>query len=199
MYNPYYNPNSMKYPSPFDLDPNEYSKDAMIRRIPKPIASPQPEQGKPLNAANIGQAAIGAAEMIGGWASMYNEGKDINTTAPSQEVDAYGKPVYNIGEFTASSQAIRPQGATGGEILGSTAKGASIGSQIAPGIGTAIGAGIGALGSIIGGIGRKRRMRKARQNAIRSIRTRQGQYNTSMRGFNSQQRAIDEYNLYNNS
>jgi len=100
------------------------------------------------------QVAGGAAALVGQGMGMIDQAKQIQTTAPSQVLDPWGKPVFNLGDFTSQVSAIKPQGATVGEVLTGTLQGASGGAAFGlPG--AAIGAVVGASSSLLFGSRRK--------------------------------------------
>lgn len=138
-------------------------------------------------------AAFGAANLFMGAKQMGDAANAINTTAPSEMVDASGRPVYNVGQFAADTQAIDPQGATGGEILSGAGQGAAIGGAIVPGLGHAIGAVGGALVNVFGGARRKRKMREKKRARARNLSAKQGRYNRQMQSYNSERLAQESY------
>lgn len=142
------------------------------------------------------QAIGGGVGLASQWSSMANEADSINTSAPEQQLDYFGKPQYNLGEATINAININPQGAGADEILSGAAQGAAAGSAFgAPG--AIIGGAIGAIGSAIFGGARKSEMEKKKQKAINSLRFAQAQYNKAQDQFNIQNSGMQMYNQMN--
>lgn len=134
-----------------------------------------------------GVAAIGG-QMIG----MVGEAKRINTVAPTPMLNSFGKPAYNLGNFHSQVSAIKPQGATGGELLSGAMSGAQAGATFGA-LGAGIGAVVGAIGTAFAGKRRKtlqqRRKALAQQNLMNAQRT----YNQGIEAYNMQQAAQSQY------
>lgn len=143
------------------------------------------------------QAASGFASIIGQGVGMVQEAKNINTNAPGQQFDQFGRPVFNLGDFTQQVGSINPQGSKVGERLSGAAQGAlagaAIGGPAAP-ITALLGAGIGALSQTIFGRRRKRIQEKKKTLAQTSLFNAQRMFNSSMEDYNAQQSAQSLYN-----
>lgn len=131
------------------------------------------------------QAALGGANLIGGWAGMANESAGY----PQAPMAGSYNPSYYNGVFNTPN----PHKASGGEILGGAAKGAATGTLIAPGIGTAIGAVVGAAGTVFAGNRRYHRQIGEQNRALGAVESSQNSYNTSSLYNSDQQIASSEY------
>lgn len=142
---------------------------------------------------NMGlQAASGASALLGQGMGMINEAKQIRTTAPTQLLDAFGKPMYNLGDFTSQVSAIKPQGAQGGELLSGALQGAAGGAAFSP-IGAGVGALVGLASTALFGRRRKTLQREKQRLANKSLFNAQRMYNQSMESYNAQQAAQSLY------
>jgi hypothetical protein len=166
--------------NPFLLDTTQYNNPygGNIRGyadFPDPYAGlvdePLFPKAKGAGGANIDanaaiQGITGAASIFMDNHNAIQQAKGINTNVASPYSDAYGRPIYNLGEDVARMQGINPKDAGKGLIGRSAVTGASTGAAIGsviPGVGTAIGAGVGAVvGAGAGLIGRTRARNKAR-------------------------------------
>lgn len=138
------------------------------------------------------QVASGAAAILGQGMGMINEAKQIRTTAPTQLLDAFGKPMYNLGDFTSQVSAIKPQGAQGGELINGALQGAAAGAAFSP-LGAGIGAVVGLASTALFGK-RRKKLQKDRQGlAQNSLFNAQRLYNQSMESYNAQQAAQSLY------
>jgi hypothetical protein len=141
----------------------------------------------------IGGIATGALALGGQFGGMINEAKQINTTAPTATLDSFGRPMYNLGNFSSQVSAIKPQGATGGEVLSAAMTGAQAGAAFgAPG--ALIGAGVGAIGSLFAGKRRKTLQERRKSLAQGNLMSAQRMYNQGMESFNQRQSAQSLYN-----
>src|SRR6185369_17197735 len=106
--------------------------------IPKPRAANNIRQQQGGIGGAITQGIGGIGNLIYQNQAMQAQADNINTNAPDNPLDAYGKPQYNLGGFQQATEAIKPQGADAGEIgsgaLSGAQTGAAIGSII-PGVG----------------------------------------------------------------
>src|SRR5882672_2537 len=154
LYNPYFNP---------DWAPT-YSGGYQNKKLPQQVGmkqtqglsfrQPQSPSKDGFDAATAVSGAVGALDLGLDIASMGDEAQTIQTKAPEAQYDAYGRPAYNLGQFSEQTSRINPRGANGGEILSGVGKGAMAGAQIGsviPGVGTAIGA---VAGGLVGGVGK---------------------------------------------
>lgn len=138
-------------------------------------------------------AASGAASLIGSGVGMINQAKNINTATPTQQLDQFGKPVYNLGDFTQQYNSIKPQGATAGEVGSGILQGASAGMAFGP-WGAAIGGVVGGISQLAFGRRRKRIQEKKKTLAQTSLFNAQRMFNSSMENYNAQQSAQSLYN-----
>jgi hypothetical protein len=158
---------------------------------PPPVASP--------NWGGIASAGITGLSLAGDAIGMANQPLGIETQAPSLQRSATGEPVYNTGDFYNQSTAAKPQGATGGEVLGSAGKGAMGGLMAALALGGPVGwlAGGGlALGAALGiggGAARRRKQQHEKHKAIVSAKAAQKNFNTASIAFDEQQTSQDDY------
>ena len=196
LYNPYFNP---------DWKPRPQTASGQLTSITPSSQIDIPEMNAPQNnegfdAPTAIQGAIGAIDLGIDAGTMASEAKSIQTQAPSAEYDAFGRPVYNVGQFASQTSRIKPRGASAGEVASGIGKGAMAGAQIGsiiPGVGTAIGAVGGAIAGGVakafGGRRRKKKMAERKRKAQRSITNRQNNYNTEVEGYNSNRAAMQTY------
>ena len=140
----------------------------------------------------ISSGVSGAASLLGQGVGMIQEAKNINTTAPTPMYDSFGKPMYNLGNFATQVSAIKPQGATGGEVLSGAMQGASAGAAFGP-IGAGVGALVGAGSNLLFGRRRKKLQRRKADQANLALRNAQRSYNQSMTDYNQRQAAQSLY------
>jgi hypothetical protein len=173
---------------------------AMQQRMNQQVAMPNvppttPQQGGAEGGANWG-AIAGAAttglSLIGNSIGMGNQSLGIDTQAPGLQTSATGEPVYNLGAFENQVASAKPQGVTGGEVLGAVGQGAAAGSAFGP-VGTAVGAGVGLVTSLFGGRRRKRKQREEKQRALKSASRAKQNYNVASEAFDEQQTAQADY------
>src|SRR5690606_8014596 len=105
--------------------------------------------------------------LIGNAVGMANQGSGLERSAPQMQTSATGEPIYSGAYYNQASN-FKPQGATGGEVLGMAGQGAAAGTAIMPGIGTLIGGVVGAIGGLIGGGARRRKQKREKDRAMRS-------------------------------
>ena len=151
--------------------------------------------------ADIGtQALAGGLQLASDIGSI--AGQDLNLGTPAPQYFAEGiDPSYQGGEYYSRASMIKPQGATGSEILSTAGKaaatGASIGTMVGGPLGTLIGGGIGAvvggIGAGIGGGIRRRRQRREKTNALELGKAQQQEFNTAQDAFNQQQAGLASY------
>lgn len=142
--------------------------------------------------SNAGAIAGGAVALAGNYAGM-NQGLGLNPNPEQMRSDSTMRPTYNLGSAWNQASSASPQGATGGEIFAGVGQGATIGSQILPGVGTAIGGLVGGIGSAIAGGARRRRQRDEKERAMRKLVSAQGQYNQADVSFRNQQNLMEDY------
>ena len=143
-------------------------------------------------ASQVSGVVSGVANLANQGINMVNSANSIQTNAPAQQMDAYGRPQYNLGNFQQDVNAIKPQGANAGEILSGAANGAMAGSAFGP-WGTAIGGAVGAGSAAIFGRIRRDKMRSKQRIAQGNLFTAQQLYNRSVSGYNDQQSAMARY------
>lgn len=142
------------------------------------------------------QTGVGAIDLIGSSIAMGNESLNLGH-APGEQVSSTGEPIYNLGRFYNRVAGSKPQGASGGEVVGGAAKGAAAGAAFGP-WGAAAGAVVGTVGSLIGGRRRKRKQSEQRRKAMNEAKAAQGNYNESSLQFEQEQVARTEYNKRRN-
>lgn len=154
--------------------------------------------GKNVPIGDYLQAGAGAMNLYNMYQNMQQEAEAINTQAPTEQKDAYGRPTYNVGKFASETWGISPQGASAGEVGSGLLSGASAGAAFGP-IGAIGGAIVGGLTSLFGGEDRAETQRRKRREAEASLRRAQQQYNTDMMAFQNNQLAAENYgNLMQN-
>lgn len=134
----------------------------------------------------------GVSSILGQGLSMIDEAKSINTTAPGVQQDFLGRPVYSIGQFSVDANAIKPQGASAGEIGSGALKGASAGAVFGP-VGAGVGALVGAASSALFGRRRKTLQQRKQRQAMGNLFAAQQLYNKSMNIFDSTQKGRSLY------
>lgn len=166
-------------------------------------ASTAPNAPNPANGQIASQAIMGGLQLASDIGTI--AGQRLNLGTPQAQYFAEGvRPTYQGGEYMGRVAAARPQGATGGEILGTAGKaaatGASIGTLVGGPIGTAIGAGIGALvggaGAAIGGGVRRRAQRNEKDRAMRLAKGQQQEFNVAASDFAQREAANYKRNPY---
>lgn len=151
-------------------------------------------KGQKANAAlGVGMGALSLGMDI---ASIGSQSLNLGK-APSVSYQEGTMPTYQTGDFMNRAYKARPQGASFGQVLGTTAKGAQIGAQLGGGVGAAIGAGIGAIGGLVAGGAAKRRQRREKERALNQARAQQAEYNERALDFSQQQTAQNEYRRRN--
>jgi len=154
----------------------------MPKKVAAPFKVPPLPQAEGFDWSGAAMGVAGAGMLAADTIGMANQ--SLNLGDPEQQYfDGESEPTYNLGQYYSQAASSKPQGATGGEVLGQTAKYAALGTQIMPGLGTAIGAGVGALSSLIGGGVRKRKQRGERQKALGKVATQQQNYNTASKDY----------------
>jgi hypothetical protein len=156
-------------------------------------ASPQ-QLFKQQQAMNKGLSVVGGVTALAGQAAgMINQAKQINTTAPTPTLDSFGKPMYNLGNFQTQVSAIKPQGASGGELLSGALQGAQGGAAFGP-IGAGVGAVVGTLTAAFAGRRRKTLQERRKTLAQNNLMSAQRMYNQGIEAFNQRQSAQSLYN-----
>jgi hypothetical protein len=138
------------------------------------------------------QAFTGGVGMVTNAMGMGQQGFGFNTNLTPSQSDPYSAPTYTGGTLAFQIAGARPQGATFGEALNSTAQGAMAGSTFGP-VGTAVGAAVGLGSSLIGGRARKRRQKRELEQAQRVLRSNQNQYNQAEVGYRNQMNQREDY------
>lgn len=151
-----------------------------------------------------GSAIAGGASLIDDWSQMQHQNDMINTNVPNHESDAFGKPVYNLGNLQQNiNQIDTSQDSFGGiakaNLTGSF-KGAAAGSAFGP-WGALIGGAIGGVGGIISGFTAGAASRRKKRLAQQNLFNAQRMYNTQMAQYNLQQSGQQAYydNLNNSN
>lgn len=137
-------------------------------------------------------AGLGGVGLVADFINMGNEAKNINTKAPELQIDPSGNPTYNLGSFLQETRAIKPQGASAGEVLGSSLKGASAGAALGP-LGAAGGALVGAIGSLFGGRRRRRIMEDKKRTALKRFKSAQADFNSAAETSDANRKAYASY------
>ena len=195
---------SMQAPSIPSKLPSQFQEVSPFKLPSQPAApAAAPAAPNPASGQIASQAIMGGLQLASDIGTI--AGQRLNLGTPQAQYFAEGvRPTYQGGEYMGRVAAARPQGATGGEILGTAGKaaatGASIGSLILPGVGTAIGAGIGALvggaGAAIGGGVRKRAQGREKDRAMRLAKGQQQEFNVAASDFAQREAANYKRNPY---
>lgn len=138
-------------------------------------------------------AAQGGAALFSQGTNMIAEAKSINTAAPVEMVDAFGKPVFNLGGFSSQVAAIKPKGASGGDIGSAAMTGAAAGAAFGA-WGALIGGAVGALSATLFGRRKKKLMERKQRLAKGNLFAAQQSFNTQLNDYNSRQSAQSLYN-----
>ena len=139
------------------------------------------------------QAAAGISGILGQGMGMVQEAKNINTTAPTRVLDAFGKPIFNLGDFQSQVSAIKPQDATFGEKISAGVQGASAAASLGP-VGALLGFGFGTLSAGLFGRRRRNLQRDKKTLAQSSLFNAQRMFNQGMESYNAKQSAQSLYN-----
>lgn len=187
--NPYVNPVQLatqQYSAPSGFNISNYQQTAADFQRSQNALSSQ-------NALNKGLGVAG--DVIGLGADLFGTASEkLNIGTPMPQYFQEGvDPSYQAGDYFNRAYSARPQGATGGEIVGASLKGAKIGAQFGGGVGAAIGAGVGALGSIGAGEIRRARQRREKDKALKLAGAEQQKFNTAQEEYDKQQMAQAEY------
>jgi len=156
----------------------------------------QTQQGK-MDA--ISGAATAAASIVGDGLAGIQEAKNINTNAPTQQFDSFGRPMYNVGDFASQVASMNPSGASGFQIAGSTLKGAAVGAQFGGPIGAAIGGAVGGISTALFGARKKTLERRKKSLARGNLFAAQQNYNQQTSDYFARQSAQSLYNNQFNS
>ena len=151
-------------------------------------------KGQQANAAF--SAGLGALSLGMDIASVGGQRLNLGK-APAVSYQEGTMPTYQTGDFMNRAYRARPQGASFGQVAGTTIKGAQIGAQLGGGVGAAIGAGVGAVGGLVAGGVAKRRQRREKEKALQQARMQQQDFNTRALDFSQQQTAQNEYRRRN--
>lgn len=161
-------------------------------RYPQQIESPYSALSQNL-AAGIGGLQVAGETAIQGISDI-QQAKALPTAAPTQQTDVFGRPAYNLNEFAQYATSIKPQGATGGQLVAAGLKGAAAGAAFGP-----IGAAVGAVGNVTATalFGARKKKIESRRKALaeQNLLSAQRQFNQMSQVF-SQGTAAQ--NLYNN-
>lgn len=141
----------------------------------------------------LANGIAGAGSLFGQAETIANQGRGLATNAPTQQVDAYGRPIFNLGGLQQTVDT-KSQGPTFGEALSGGLTGAASGASIGGPVGAAIGFGIGTLSNLFAGGARKRATDKNRSIALANLQNAQNMYNSSMSMFNNKQLGQGIYN-----
>lgn len=146
------------------------------------------------NWGNIGAMTTAGLSAVGDAVGIANQSLGIETQAPGLEKSATGEPVYNAGQFYNQASMAKPQGATGGEVVGGALK---TGASVLAATGNPLLAGGAALFSgvlnLFGGRRRKKRQQDEKQKAMTSAKAAQKNYNTASLAFDEQQASQADY------
>jgi hypothetical protein len=123
---------------------------------------------------------------------MIDEGDNINTTAPAQQTDQFGKPVYNLGNFLKETSSIDPSGASWEEVLSGAVKGVEAGASAGP-WGALFGGVHGIWTTLAGGNERKNLQRIRKRQAMQNLQAAQRIYNQGIQSYNARQSAQSLY------
>lgn len=145
----------------------------------------------------VGSTVAGGAALLGQYSNIINA-PTPNTIAPSQQLDSYGRPTYNLGQFASDVQSFKPPKTSGGEIAAAAGTGAAAGAAFGP-YGAAAGAVIGAGGALIGGGIRRRKAERKNNLARRNLFAAQQLYNKGIEGFNMTDIARSQYDAAQNT
>lgn len=140
----------------------------------------------------IANGIAGAGSLIGQAETIANQGRGLATNAPTQQTDAYGRPIFNLGGLQQTIDT-KPQGANAGEVLGGALTGASSGAAFGP-VGAGVGFVVGGLSNLFAGGARKSAMQRNRDIAMANLQNAQKMYNSSMSMFNNKQLGQGVYN-----
>ncbi len=208
-YNPYLTP---VQPKGFSTTPSNLGTAPEIASVDMP-GLPQGGVGQPL-LGQAGNILAGGASIYADWQNTAQVADDVlepfqQETQTAFNTDAYGRPIYSLGDEYARIRDLDWKEATAdvGKGLGfrtgvqGAKMGASVGSVFSP-IGSGIGAVVGfGVGTIAGALRRRRLQRDAstkarqlQQTKRREIHAAQSRYNRQLTGWDAQMDAKEAYN-----
>jgi hypothetical protein len=190
--NPYYIDQLASYRKP-PTDPASLGVNIGKPSIPnmpgQPNNAPQMKQGFGLEQVIGG--LTGAADIFSSANQMANQSLGLNPQLQGQ-YNQFEQPSYGLGQDYNQAALAKPQGASGGEVLGMAGKGAAAGSAFGP-IGTGVGAVVGAGAALIGGRRRKKKQQKEKTAAQNTLKAGQQAFNQASADFSAQQNAAEDY------
>lgn len=175
--------------APDDFDPQFDFQGHINEFVPQEVGQSAPKAGGNFD---YGAAITGGLGLAANAIGMAQQGSGLDMSAPEVQRSATGEPIYD-GSFYNQASNFKPQGATGGEVLGMAGQGAAAGASFGlPGV--AIGAVGGAIAGLIGGGARRRRQKREKAKAMKSATARQNDFNEASETFDQSQIAQQEYN-----
>lgn len=190
MQNPYFLPQLGSYQKP-PTDPQSLGVN-----IGRPFIPNIQQSGIPQQAGQMG-GGIGLNSVLGGLTggldiynsahNMANQSLGLNPQIGQQDGSYYG-----LGQDYNQAALAKPQGATGGEVLGMGAKGAAAGAAFGP-VGAGIGFVAGAAAGLIGGRRRKKKQQAEKTSAQQKLKAGQQSYNQAAEYNTQQQNAAEDY------
>jgi hypothetical protein len=139
------------------------------------------------------QAILGGIGLAGNFIGMANQGLGLNTNIEPMRTDSSMAPTYNAGELWNDASSVKPQGASGGELLNGVGQGASAGAAFGP-LGAVIGGAAGGIGTAIAGDYRKRKQQREKNSAMRQVQSAQQNFNQADVDFRNQRNQMEDYN-----
>lgn len=185
MFNPLEN---TTYDMGYQMDPNDYNNAYNRAQGPK-------------LANGIAGGIGGIAGLYGNYEGLSHQADSIQTQAPPQQIDAYGRPQYNLGGLDAAANAnYKPsQSQEVGERLSGVATGAAAGAPLGP-LGMLGGALIGGISTLFGQKKRRKKIAQRQALAKSNLESAQKSYGTMVNNYQTKQLAMgDYYNKMNNT
>jgi hypothetical protein len=153
--------------------------------------------------ADMANTAAGVAGILGNTAGVANSNQRMQVQEPTEDKDAYGRPMYNLGEYSKEVNNFEPKGASGGQFLSGVGQGIAAGAPLAGatgGLSLLAGAAIGGIGSLIGGGIKKNKEEQALEERQKQLQSMQERFNTtnlqSNQNLLAQQAYEDQLNMY---
>ncbi len=192
MTNPYFLPELGAYRKP-PTDPRSLGVNMGKPYLPPSVpnsVSPQTYAPK-MGMDQILGGLTGGFDIYNSAHGMANQSLGLNPQAQGQYDMGY-QPSYNMGQDYNQAAMAKPQGATGGEVLGMGAKGAAAGAAFGP-IGAGVGFVGGAVAGLIGGKRRKKKQQREKEAAQNTLKAGQQNFNKAEADYTAQQNAAEDY------
>ena len=144
-----------------------------------------------------GAASIQTIGTIAQQQARIKNATTINTNAPTPQLDAFGRPQYNLGTFAAQTAGVRVKGGGAANVASDAGAGLAIGTEILPGWGSLIGTAVGAIYGLASNGYEKNALAKKKNLAYQSLMAGNNVYNAAMGQYNQAQLGKSVYDFRN--